>query len=163
MLKQRIQQNLIQAVKNKESLKISVLRMLLTVILNKEKEKYYHLNKEAEILKKEELSEKSKLINEEVIIIISSEVKKRKEAILEYKKGGRKELAEKEEKEMKILQEYLPKQFSEDEIKKLVKGVIEKTGAKEFKDMGKVMAKLMPQIKGKADGSIVSKIVRELL
>ena len=72
-------------------------------------------------------------------------------------------MVDKETKEKEILEKYLPEQLSEEEIKKLVKEAIEKIGAKEIKDMGKVMAELMPQVKGKADGSLVSKIVKELL
>jgi len=163
-LKQKIQQNLIQAVKNKEELKSSVLRMLLAVILNKEKEKRYKLTRQNFSSKNLSGQDKeSQLIDEEIIKIVFSEIKKRKEAILGYEKGERKELAEKEKKELEILKEYLPEQLSEEEIKKLVKEVIEKTGASEIKDIGKVMAELMPKVKGKADGSIVSKIAKELL
>ena len=102
MLKQKIQQNLTQAVKNKEELKSSVLRMLLAVILNKEKEKRYQLSKEGLELKKEEIEEKSKLSDENIFDVIFSEIKKRKESILGYEKGGRKELVEKEKKNWKF-------------------------------------------------------------
>jgi len=111
----------------------------------------------------EELEKESQLIDEELIEVISSEVKKRKEAILEFERGKRKDLAKKEKAEMKILQNYLPEQFSEEEIRKLIEEAIKKTGAKEIKDMGKVMSELMPKVKGKADGSLVSKIVKEVL
>ena len=95
--------------------------------------------------------------------LVSSEIKKRKDAIALYEQGKRPELAEREKKEIEILKKYLPEQLSEEEIKKIVAESIEKTGAKEMKDMGKVMADLNPKIKGKADGGEVSKIIKEIL
>ena len=163
VFKKKIQKDLNEAIKKKEDLTSSVLRLLLAAILNKEKEKRYKLSKEKPDLKEEELEKESQLTDEEVIEAISFEVKKRKEAIADYEKGERKELAEKEKKEIEILQKYLPEQLSEDEIKKIAKEAVEKVGAKEPKDMGKVMQELAPQVKGKADGSLVSKIVKELL
>ena len=178
-LKEKIQNELQGAVKNRAELKTSVLRLLLSAILNKEKEKRYKLSKEkpegeesklssspfavARELKEKDLEKESQLIDEEVIDVISSEIKKRKESILEFKKGERQDLVDKETKEKAILEKYLPEQLSEEELQKLVKEAIEKIGAKEIKDMGKVMAELMPQVKGKADGSLVSKAVKELL
>ena len=161
-LKEKIQEDLNKAVKTKEELKSSVLRLLSAAILNKEKEKRGKLAQEEELIEKE-LIEKSQLTEEEAIEVISSEIKKRKEAILEFEKGERKDLADKEKKEIEILQKYLPEQLSEEEIKKIAKETIEKVGAKEPKDVGKVMAELMPKVKGKADGGTVSKTVKELL
>ena len=153
VLKQQIQDDLNEAVKGREELISSVLRLLLSAILNKEKEKRYKLKEDKDV----------PLTDEEIIGIVSSEIKKRREAIELYEKGGRQELADKEKKEAVILQKYLPEQMSEVELKKLVVGAIKKTGAKEQKDMGKVMAELMPKTKGKADGSLISKVVKELL
>ncbi|MDO8601499.1 MAG: GatB/YqeY domain-containing protein [bacterium] len=152
-LKEKIHQDLIEALKSKEELKTSVLRLLSSSILNKEKDKRYKSGKAEDVL----------LTDEEIIDVISSESKKRKEAIELYQKGGRPELAKKEKEEMEILQKYLPEQLGEEEIRKLVKEAVAKTGAKEQKDMGKVMAELMPKVKGKSDGSLVSKIVKESL
>ena len=162
-LKDNIREDLKEAVKNREELKSSALRLLLAAIFNKEKEKRYKLSKEKPELSGEELEEESQLNDEEVIDVISSEARKRKESIVEFEKGGRKDLVEKEKKELEILEKYLPEQLSEEEIKKLVKEAIDKTGAKEMKDMGKVMQEVMPKVKGKADGSLVSKVVKELL
>lgn len=165
-LKEKIQQNLRTAVKEKKDVEVSVLRQFSAAVLNKEKEKRFKISKEkseTEEISEEEIVKQSQLTDEEIIEIVSSEIKKRKEAILEYEKGERKDLADKEEKELEILKKYLPEQLSEEEIKKLVKVAIEKVEAKEIKDMGKVMTELMPQVKGKADGSLVSKIVKELL
>jgi len=162
-LKETIQKDLNEAIKKKKELNSTVLRMLLAAVLNKEKEKRFKLTKEKPDLKEEELVKESQLADEEVIEVVSFEVKKRKEAVADYEKGERQELAEKEKKEMEILQKYLPEQLSEEEIKKLAQEAIKKTGAKEQKDMGKVMAELMSQIKGKADGTLVSEVVKDLL
>jgi uncharacterized protein YqeY len=162
-LKEKIQNDLREAVKKKEELEALVLRSLLAAIFNKEKEKRYRISKEKPEFATEELEKESQLIDEEVIEVISSEVKKRKEAILEFEKGKREDLVKKEKAELEILEKYLPEQLSEEEIKKFAKEAIEKTGAKEIKDMGKVMAELMPKVKGKADGALVSKTVKELL
>ncbi len=163
MLKQTIQSDLTQALKRGDEITCSTLRMLLAAILSKEKEKRYKISKEEPELTEKELAEKSFLTDEEVIEVVSSEIKKRKEAILGFEKGERKELAEKEKSEMEILGKYLPEQLSEEEIERLVKDAIEEVGAGDIKDMGKVMAALMPRVKGKADGSVVSRIVKELL
>ena len=163
ILKTKIQKDLNQAVKKKEEVRSLVLRSLLAAILNKEKEKRYKLSKQKPELTEKDLEKESQLVDEEVIEVISSEVKKRKEAILEFEKGERTDLVEKEKKELEILQKYLPEQLSEEEIKKLAKEAIEKLGAKEPKDIGKIMAELMPKVKGRAEGAVVSRIVRELL
>lgn len=151
--KEKIHQDLNEALKSKEELKTSVLRLLSSSILNKEKEKRY----------KSGGAEDVPLTDEEIIDVIFSEAKKRKEAIDLYEKGGRQELAKKEKDELEILQKYLPEQLSEEELKKLVKTAVARTGAKEQKDMGKVMGVLMQQVKGRADGSLISKIVKESL
>ena len=113
--------------------------------------------------KEEELIKESALTDEEIIDVLSSEIKKRKDAIVLYEKGNRQELAGKEKKEIEILKKYLPEQLPPEELKKLIEESIAKTGAKEIKDMGKVMADLSSKTKGKADASEVSKIVKELL
>lgn len=162
-LKAKIQQDLSAVVKKRDELKTSVLRLLLASILNKEKEKRYKIYQLQKDISEKELNEKSQLSDEEVIDTVSSEIKKRKEAILEFEKGKRQEMADKEKKEMEILKTYLPEQMSEEEIRKLVEETIVKAGAKNQKDIGRVMSELMPKVKGKADGSSVSVIVKELL
>ncbi len=169
-LKADIQQDLKEAQLKQAEVLISTLRMLLSAIHNKEIEKRTKLSKTEPVEKLEELS---KLTDDEIIEAISSEIKKRKEAISEYsvhggsasagEKGKIENIINKEKQELEILQKYLPEQFSEEEIKKLVQEAVEKTGAKEMKDMGKVMADLMSKVKGKAEGSLVSKIVKETL
>jgi len=162
-LKQEIQGDLTESVKEKEELRSSVLRLLLAAINNKETEKRTKIWKAKPKTSVEDLEKESKLADEEIINVISSEVKRRREAIELYEKGGRKELAEKEKKEAVVLQKYLPEQMSEEELRKLVKEAIKKVDAKEQKDMGRVMQELAPKTKGKVDGSLMSKVVRELL
>lgn len=162
-LQSKTKEDLKNALKEKKELEVSVLRLLQGAIVNREKEKRYKLSQKEPDLKEEELTEKSRLGEQELVEVISSEAKKRREAIVEFEKGNRADLVEKEKKELEILQKYLPEQLSEEEIRKLAKGAIEKTGAKEMRDMGKIMSELMPKFKGKADGALVSKIVKELL
>jgi len=163
MLKIKIEKDFQKVLKERKEIEISTLRMLKAAIFNKEKEKRYKLSRQKPELTGEELEKESQLIDEELIEVLSSEIKKRKEALILFERGKRKDLAKKEKAEMKILQNYLPEQFSEEEIRKLIEEAIKKTGAKEIKDMGKVMSELMPKVKGKADGSLVSKIVKEVL
>lgn len=162
-LKEKIQEDLKKSLKGKDELKTSVFRLLLSSLLNKEKEKRYKNYLAKPDIAEKELAEKSQLQDDEIIEVISSEIKKRKEAAFEFEKGKRQELADKEKKEMEILKAYLPAQMPEEEVRNLVKEIIEKIGAKTQKDMGKVMSQLMPKVKGKADGSMVSAIVKELL
>ena len=163
MLKQQIQQDVNNALKSKDQFSSEVLRMALAAIISKEKEKRYKLSKEDDDIKEEDLMQASALSDDEIISVISSEIKKRKDAIGLYEKGNRQELADKEKKEIEILQKYLPEQLSEVELKKIIEESVEKVGAREIKDMGKVMADLAPKIKGKADGGEISKMVKELL
>ena len=153
MLKQKIQEDSVGALKLSEQFKLGVLRMLLASITTKEKEKKF----------KEKLQGDAELLDDEIISVLSSEIKKRKDAVALYEKGNRPELAEKEKKEIEILKTYLPEQLSAEDLKKIVEESIAKTGAKEIKDMGKVMADLNPKIKGRADSGEVSKIIKELL
>ncbi len=151
MLKQQIQANTKEAMKQKNQELVGVLRMAVAAINAKEKEQFYKLGKEVV------------LTDDEIIGVIASEIKKRRDAIALYQQGGRPELAEVETKEIAMLQAYLPAQLSADELKKLVEASITKTGAKEMKDMGRIMADLMPQVKGRAENSEISKIIKELL
>lgn len=162
-LKQQIQSDLNESVKGKEELRSSVLRLLLAAINNKEIEKRTKIWKEKPKASVEDLEKESKLTDDEIINVISSEIKKRRESVELFEKGGKQEMADKEKKEAVILQKYLGEQISEDDLRKLVKAAIAKTGAKEQKDMGKVMQELMPKTKGKADGSLISRVVKELL
>lgn len=158
-LKEKIQADIKEAMKAGGNEKVGVLRMLQAEVHNAEIAKRTKLSKSGEA----DIEQKSQLIDEEIMDVISREIKKRKDAIELYKKGDRKELAEKEKKEAEILLVYMPEQMTEDEIRKLVESAIKETGANNIKEMGKVMGVLSPKTKGKADGAVVSRIVKELL
>lgn len=147
MLKDKIKEELKASMFARDELKTSTLRLLLSSVKNYEIEK--GLDYEAN--------------DEDVLTIVGREIKKRKEAIEAYKNAGRNDAADKEQKELDILSKYQPEQMGEEELEKIVKKAIEKTGASSMQDMGKLMGTIMPQVKGKADGDMVSKIVRENL
>ena len=106
---------------------------------------------------------KGDLSEEQIIEVVSGEVKKRKDSIVFYEEGGRKELAEKEQEEIKILEKYLPEQMSEEELEKEIKKIISSLGEVSAKDFGRVMGAIMPKFKGKADGNAVTAIVKKIL
>ncbi len=163
MLKQRVKSDVNQALKDKNQEVVGVLRLVLSSLNSKEKEKRYKITKEEPSLSEQGLSRKTELSDDEVIGVLSSEIKKRNDSILFYEKGNRQELADKERSEIEIIKKYLPEQFSQEELKKLIEESITKVGAREIKDMGSVMADLAPKVKGKADNSQISKIVKDLL
>jgi uncharacterized protein len=163
LLKQNIKSNTIEALKLGDQFLVGTLRMLSASIVTKEKDKRYKISKEKPNATEEVLAKESELTDEQIIEVISSEIKKRKDAIVLYEKGNRPELADREKKEIEILKKYLPEQLSDEELRKLVKESITKVGAKEIKDTGKVMSDLMPKVKGKADNSEISKIIKEFL
>lgn len=148
MLKQKLQEELKQSMLAKDVLKTSVLRLLLSAI------NYFEIQKGGAGYE---------ATDEDVITVIQKEAKQRRDSIEQFTAAGRQELAEKETKELKILQTYLPQQMEEEEIKKLVTEAIKEISASSIQDMGKVMGALMPKVKGKADGGLVSKIVKEKL
>jgi len=104
-----------------------------------------------------------KLEEDEVISILAKEIKQRREAMLEFEKGNRQDLVDQNKAEIEILLKYLPQQLSEEEIKQIVKESAEEVGANSTKDMGKVMSAVKPKVLGKADGKLVSQIVKEYL
>lgn len=161
MLKEKIQLDMKEAMKSGNAVKRMVLSLLQSAVKNKELEKRAKFSKIGSEANK--LEELSRMSDEEVIDVILSEAKKRKESIESYKKAGRDELSKKEKDELAILMEYLPEPMSEDEIKSEVKKAIEETGAKDIKEMGKVLGVLMPKVKGRADGQTVSRIVKDEL
>lgn len=146
MLLSDIKSNLTEALKNRDSEKLSTLRLLISEINNFEISHYPP-------------SSKGKIGDEDVLSVIRRQVKTHKESIDLFEKGGRKDLVAKEQKELEILQAYLPKQLSEEEVRGVVKRVID-SGATEF---GKIMGTVMKEIAGRMDGTVVSKIVKEEL
>jgi len=145
-LRDLIPQDLKNALKNKNSLELMVLRMLQAAIKNREIE-----------------NNKKELSDEEVIGVIGTEIKKRREAAKEYEKVGRPDAAETEMTEADILMKYMPEQMVEEEIRSKVTEAIEEARAESLRDMGKVMKVVMPKVKGKADGALVNKIAKEEL
>ncbi len=148
MLKDKVQEDLKQAMLSHEEEKLSTIRMLKSAL------QYFEIQKGGAGYT---------ATDEDVIEVVGREIKKRRESIEMFEKGGRQELADKEKKELEVLQAYLPEQLSEEEIKKMVDEAIALSGASSMQDMGKVMGILAPQTKGKADGGFVSLIVRERL
>jgi len=132
----------------KDELKTSVLRMILSAI------NYYEIQKGGA----------GYVANQEDILsVIQSQAKQRRDSIEQFQNAGRQELADKEQKELELINVYLPVQMGEEEITKLVKESILQTGAASLQDIGKVMGALMPKIKGKADGNLVNNIVKKEL
>jgi uncharacterized protein YqeY len=144
-LKQTLLSDLKGAMKSKDSLKVDTLRLIISEIKNREIDLHEELGDEA------------------ITSLLTTQIKKRKEAASMFEKGGRTDLKEKEEKEIAIIQVYLPEQVGEEELKQRIQAVIAETGAQGPKDMGKVMKVVVPEFKGKAEGDQIRKIVTELL
>lgn len=145
MLLDQIQTDLKNAQLNRDEVKVSTLRLLLSEVKNKE------------------ISKGEPLSDEDVIAVVQRESKRRKEAAEGFRAGGREEAALKEETELKILESYLPSQLSNEELTKLVQESINELGATGMADMGKVMGVVMGKVSGRADGVAVSALVKERL
>lgn len=144
-LSQRIRSDLEQAIRNRDSLKSTVLRSLMAAIRN------------AEIAQQKTLDDSG------IIPVLEKEAKMRRESIEAFEKGNRQDLVTKEKAELDIILGYLPEPMSRDEIIKAARKVIEELGAKGPKDKGRVMSQLIPQLRGRASGQEISDIVSELL
>ena len=142
-----ISQDIKQAMKGKEAERLSTLRMLLAALKNK----------------KIELKQEDDLSDEQAIQIIKSEIKKRKDSIIAYKDGGREDLAKKEQLELEILSKYMPEQMSEEDVLKAVTKVVAGLGDVSPADFGRVMGAAMKELKGQADGTVVSDAVKKVL
>ena len=145
MITDTITQKIAEAMKVKDEIRLSTLRMLSSA------------------LNYEFIAKQHKLSEEEEIVVVRKEVKKRNDAIEAYKKAGANDRAEKEAAEKKILEEYLPAQMPDEELEKLVDEAINQTGAKTMQDMGKVIGMVMGKAAGKADGSKVAELVKQKL
>ncbi len=144
-LKERLKNDLKEAMKSKDNFKRDVVRFLMSAI------------------KQVEVDERRELSDEDIQKIIQKSVKQREDAANQYKEGGREDLYEKELKEAEILKSYLPKQLSDEELKAIVEETIKEVGASSMKDMGKVMGAVIKKTVGKADGKRINAIVKELL
>ena len=146
-LKEKLNEDMRKALRKKDVLRLSTIRLLLAAIKNLEIAQG----------KDKELKES------DLLGALSSEAKKRKEAIEGYKRGKRKELVEKETRELEIIKEYLPEELSPEELGRIIEETIEEVCAKDPKDMGKVMGAIMGKVRGRADGKVVSHLVKEKL
>jgi uncharacterized protein YqeY len=144
-LKDKLERDLKDALRNKDEQRKATLRLALSSIHN------------AEIAKGGELDES------EVIGVLSKEAKQRRESVEQFAQGGRDDLVAQEKGELEILMEYLPAQLSEKQIEDQARAVVKEVGATGMAQMGEVMRVLMPQMKGKADGQVVSDIVKKIL
>ena len=144
-LKERLMADLKDAMKNKDKLRKDVITMVRAAI------------------KQKEVDERVELDDSDIENIISKQLKEKKASIEEFKKGNREDLVEKTNDEIEILLEYLPEQLSDEELKEIIKKVIDENEITSMKDIGKLMKNVMPLIKGKADGKQVNIIAKELL
>ena len=144
-LESRLMEDLKTSMKNKDTIRKNAITMVRAAI------------------KQIEVDERREVGEEEIIEIISKQLKEKKNVIGEFRKGGREDLVDLTEKEIEILLPYLPEQLTEDQVAKIVNDTIEELGATSMKDIGLVMKTVMPRVKGKTDGNIVSKIVKESL
>lgn len=144
-LMERIEKDVVEAMKAKDAVKLSTLRLLKSAVSN------YLIQ-----------AKKDKAEDADVLGIIAKQAKQRKESVESFEKGGRQELASKEKAEQAILEAYLPKQLSDEELTVAVRRAIETSGAKGQSDMGKLMKTLMPAIQGRADGKRVQDAVKTL-
>jgi uncharacterized protein len=141
---ERLNQDMKQAMKDKDAIKLSVIRLVKAAIQNEE-------------INKGQLSE------DDVLTILTRELKQRRDSLQEFEKAGREDLASKTRDEIVVLTDYLPVQLSEDELRQIVRETIAETGASSKKEMGKLMGALMPKVKGKAEGALVQRVVSEEL
>jgi uncharacterized protein len=144
-LLERLNSDIKQAMKNKEKDKLGVIRMIKASIQN------------------EAMKSGKEISEEDELTVLSREVKQRKDSLHEFDKAGRQDLVEKIRTELQYVELYMPKQLSEEEVTEIVKQAISETGASSKAEMGKVMAVIMPKVKGKADGSLVNKLVQQHL
>jgi len=144
-LTEELQADMKTAMRDGDALRRDTLRMVIAAAQNAAKEK------------------REPLSDEEALVIITKEVKKRRESIEAYRGAGRDDLADQEQAEIDILSPYLPEQLSEDEVRALVVEAIAATDATSARDMGRVMGQLMPKVKGRADGKLVSSLVNQEL
>ena len=144
-IRERLEEDLKNAMRERDELRRSVLRMVRSEVQNEEK------------------STQKTLDAEGILGVVAKQVRRHRESINEFRKGGREDLVQKEEAELEVLLVYLPAQLTPEEITALAQEIIQDVGARGPADSGKVMGKLMPQVKGKAEGSAVNEVVSQLL
>lgn len=145
MLREKIAEDMRDAMKAREAVRVATLRMLMASVKNTEVERRHELS------------------DDEVLDVVTKEAKRRRESIEAFEKGGRTDLVEKESAELAVLEAYLPERLGDEELAGLVDAAIAETGATSPKQMGDVMKALMPKLRGRADGGQVSALVRSKL
>ncbi|MEE1351415.1 MAG: GatB/YqeY domain-containing protein [Clostridia bacterium] len=144
-IKDKLQEDLKAAMREKDTVRKNVVQLIKAGVLQYEKDN------------------KTTLDDEGVLGVIAKQLKQRRDSLPDYEKSGREDLIAQLKREMELLMEYLPAQLTHDELVEIVKDAIAKTGASSVKDMGKVMAAVMPQTRGRADGKEINQIARELM
>ena len=144
-LKQKLQEDLKTSMKNKDTLRKSVITLIRSSIKQVEVDKRIELN------------------DDDIIDIISKQLKQRNDSLEQFLDAGREDLVEETRSEIEVLKEYLPQQLSEEELNEIVKQTISEVGATSMKDMGKIMSVIKPKTKGRADGKLINKLVKENL
>lgn len=144
-LKEQLKEDLKSAMKDKDTVRKNVVQLIKAGVLQVEKDK------------------KITLDDEGVLDVIAKQLKQRRDSLPDYEKSGREDLINQLKREMEILMGYLPAQLTEEELEQIVKDAVLSTGATTIKDMGKVMAAVMPKTKGRADGKEINRIARSLL
>lgn len=144
-INKKINEEMVAAAKSQDKLRLSSVRMIKAALHNKE------------------ISLMRPLNESEVLQLLASMIKQRKDSIEQFAKGGRMDLVQKEEAELKVIQEFMPAQMSDEDVDALIKKTIEEAGAVSIKDMGKVMKLLMPKLAGVADGKVAGEKVKAFL
>ncbi|MDB0438169.1 GatB/YqeY domain-containing protein [Clostridioides difficile] len=144
-LKQKLQEDLKSSMKNKDTVRKSVVTLIRASI------------------KQYEVDNRTELDEDGIIDVIAKQLKQRRDALVEFEKAGREDLIKETEAEIEVLKEYLPQQLSEEELEEIVKCTISEVGATSMKDMGKIMSVIQPKVKGRADGKLINKLVKQNL
>jgi uncharacterized protein YqeY len=144
-LEERLNEEMKQAMRSADKLRLSTIRMIRSAMKNKE------------------IEQRKKLDDEAIFKVIQGMVRKSEESIEQFKAGGRMDLVEKEQKEVETMKSFLPQPLSREEILKIIDQTIEETQASSLKDIGKVMKSVMPKLEGKADGKLINQMVKEKL
>jgi len=144
-LEERLLEEMKEAMKSNEKLRLSTIRMIRSASKNRE------------------IELRKKLADEEIAKVIQGMVRKGEESIVQFEAGGRADLVEKEKQELEILKSFLPQAMTQEEILKMIDQSIQETQASSLKDLGKVMKSVMPRLEGKADGKLVNQLVKERL
>lgn len=144
-LKQKLQEDLKSSMKNKDTIKKSVITLIRSSI------------------KQYEVDNRVELQDDEIVDLIAKQLKQTRDSREEFAKAGRDDLVSKAEAEIEVLKEYLPQQLSEEELNEIVISTISEVGATSMKDMKKIMTSIMPKVKGRADGKLINELVKKNL